>query len=218
MTRPYYAQRKGNISGQFDFLALRQLAGSLFQKLDVDGFFDESFGFHCVDQGFVAGKLGQHVEFTVHLRLGKPNLWPFVERVYDYDEDDLFSVIEFLYDHVSKPVRGQLHDYGNCGMHWEEFDGEAGRKEFREHVNLLLARYGEGYELSLQGEILETAPAGMAPLLQADVPITNANVQARLQSAIAKFRERKSTPNDRRDVIRDLADVLEYLRPQLKTV
>ncbi|WID95162.1 hypothetical protein QO058_20500 [Bosea vestrisii] len=218
MSRAYYAQRKGKISGQFDFLTLRQLAGSVFHKLKQDGFFDESFGFYCVDAGSVPGKLGQDVEFTVHLRLGKPDLWPFVERVYDYDEDDLFSVMEFLYDHVSKPIKGQMHDFGNCGMHWDEFDVEVGRKAFREQVNLLLARYGDGYELSSDGEILELGPAGVAPLLKADIPIADGHVHARLQSAITKFRERKSTPDDRRDVIRDLADVLEYLRPQLKKV
>jgi hypothetical protein len=37
-------------------------------------------------------------------------------------------------------------------------------------------------------------------------------------SAIAKYRRYRSTIAERRDAIRDLADVLEYIRPKLKEV
>ncbi|HEY2673084.1 MAG TPA: hypothetical protein VGJ07_22340, partial [Rugosimonospora sp.] len=33
---------------------------------------------------------------------------------------------------------------------------------------------------------------------------------------IHKFRRRGATPTDRRDAVRDLADVLEHMRPQVK--
>jgi hypothetical protein len=44
------------------------------------------------------------------------------------------------------------------------------------------------------------------------------NVEQRVQSAILKFRRYRSSLDERRDAIRDLADVLEFLRPQVKTV
>ena len=41
---------------------------------------------------------------------------------------------------------------------------------------------------------------------------------ARVEAAIHKFRRHRSSIEDRRDAVRDLADVLEYLRPKLKEV
>ena len=44
------------------------------------------------------------------------------------------------------------------------------------------------------------------------------NVESSVRAAILKFRRHRSTLEDRRDAVRDLADVLEFLRPQLKLV
>jgi hypothetical protein len=61
-------------------------------------------------------------------------------------EDDLFDIIEFLYQHLSNPVDGTMHSYGECGMHWETFSQVAGRAKFRPRINDLLALY----ELSIR--------------------------------------------------------------------
>jgi hypothetical protein len=39
-----------------------------------------------------------------------------------------------------------------------------------------------------------------------------------VDAAVSKFRRRSSTGGDRRDAVRDLADVLEYLREEAKKV
>jgi hypothetical protein len=43
-------------------------------------------------------------------------------------------------------------------------------------------------------------------------------VQSRLAAAVDKFRRRGASVDQRRDAVRDLADVLEYLRPEAKAV
>ena len=52
----------------------------------------------------------------------------------------------------------------------------------------------------------------------ADVPTQDPNIAGRINAAVSKFRRYRSTFDERRDAIRDLADVLEYLRPKLKSV
>ena len=68
--------------------------------------------------------------------------------------------------------------------------------------------------------MLALADPGLAPLLNAALPAAadKDNVRARVEAAQAKFRRHRSTEGDRRDAIRDLADVLEFLRPQLDGV
>ena len=218
--RAYYAERtgKGPAQGRLDLEALKALYKTEYERWDQEGYLQEHFGFHCVDLDFVAGTLGGNIDAKMMFSLGTSGLWPIPHRVTDYSEDDLFSVIEFVFDHVSKPLKGTMHQWNECGMHWETFDGPAGQAEYRASVNVLLARYGAGYELSPDGEVAELGPAGTETLLTTELPVDDFKIRDRVDSAITKFRRRQSSVDDRRDAVRDLADVLEYLRPQLKTV
>lgn len=218
--RTYYAERNGKApaGGRLDLRAVASLFNSEHQRWTEAGYFVEHFGFWCVDDDNIHGKLGGDIEARMLFSLGKTGLWPVSQRWSSYSEEDLFSVIEFMFDHVSKPLTGTMHQYGGCGMHWETFDTKAGQREYRATMNVLLGRYGEGYEISPDGEVMERAPTGTANLLTTALPHEDGNVQSRVQSAINKFRQRHATSNDRRDAVRDLADVLEYLRPQARSV
>lgn len=165
------------------------------------------------------GKLGANIPAYIGRKLRKLDLWPITTKWEAYSEDDLFDMIEFLYDHVSKPLEGHYHSFDDCGWHYRTFDVDAGRREFLPEVNELLRDYRGGYELSEDGEILELGEQGFDSLLQAKLPTHDpSNIEDRVKSAILKFRRTRSSAEDRRDAIRDLADVLEFLRPKLKHV
>lgn len=219
--RTYYAERNGigPAGGRLDLPTIKTLFLSEYTRLELAGYFAEHFGFWCIDEpDRIEGLLGADIGARMLFSLNKPNLWPIEKRFESYSEDDLFSVIEYLFDHVSKPTSGQMHMQLGCGMHWQTFKAGPGQTEFRDTINVLLDRYSEGYELSPTGEIMERAPMGTENLVNVSLPHGDANIQDRVQSAITKFRKRQSTPDDRRDAVRDLADVLEYLRPQAKKV
>lgn len=80
-------------------------------------------------------------------------------------------------------------------------------------MNSLLKDYKSGYELSESGQILECPPNGFEPIFQ-EIEKTNdpANFDDRVNTAIAKFRRYRATMDDKKDAVRTLADVLEYLR------
>lgn len=104
-------------------------------------------------------------------------------------------------------------------MHYETFDQEAGRNDFRVAMNEILRDYDKGYEITAAGEVVAIGPKGLRDLERAPRPPGDpTNVQGRVNVAIDKFRRRGSTASDRRDAIRDLADILEFLRPQAKAV
>lgn len=202
-----------------DLEALRELFRTLFAHFEDEGFFQEHLGYHCVDSGFIAGSLGHDLEGALLLELRKRGLTPIRTKIDGYSEDDLFDVIEFLYEHCSKPEKRSYHSWAECGWHCEAFTREPGRQEFRERINRVLELYSKGYELSADGEILMLAETGMEGLFDAPVPaIDPDNVSARVEAARTKFRRYRSSMEDRRDAIRDLADVLEYLRPRLQAV
>lgn len=219
--RPYYSARTGRNPNttKFDLTMLLRLFRDLYLVFDNRCYFQEAFGYHCVDAGDVSGALGVDIEAQIFRRIRKHWLWPIAEKCHDYSEEDVFDIIEFLYDHVARPVDGYYHSYGGCGWHYATFNTEEGRKEWQDEMNAILRDYREGYELSLDGEILALPENGLETLLQATLPTHDPeNIEIRVNNAVLKFRRYRSSPEDRRDAIRDLADVLEFLRPKLNEV
>jgi hypothetical protein len=133
----------------------------------------------------------------------------------DITEDHIFDAIEFLYDHVSKPgvlvsmttdSNWQYYDY-------DGYDNEAGRSEFRRKVNSFLADYKSGYELAEDGTIQTLGTDGLQHILNAEItPYDEANVDSKVRRAIAKWKSRHVTPADKKESIRELADVFEWLK------
>lgn len=218
--RDYFSVRTGRleVNAQMDLQVLRKCFVSTYSSFENRGFFQEHLGTNCVD-GYIQGKVGD-LETYAFIKLRRDNLFPIWRRQNDLCEDEIFDLIEFLFDHASEPVgSGRYHDWHDCGYHCSHFKKGNAPEEFRGAVNEFLKDFGEGFELSKAGEILVLPDRALEPLLHAPVPAGDpANVTKRVDAAVLKFRRWNATEEERRDAIRDLADVLEFLRPQLKGV
>lgn len=217
--RRYYSARNSSNPNelQLTLQAAKSLFESAFNHLRGQGYWNQALGWWCVDEDDVPGTVGSDVGNYVLLKTRK-YLWPIEAHSESYDEADLFDMIEFLHDHVSKPTDGHLHSYGGCGMHWEKFDQAAGQADYRAAINPMLESYGSGYELNERGEIVSLAPKGLDKLLKAEPPTKDATAKERMTAAIDRFQRYGSSIDDRRQAVRDLADVLEKLRPLVKEV
>lgn len=219
--RTYWSERSGTRSRPIVLLPeqVRRLFASLLSEFEARGYLQEAFGYECVDEGFVSGSLGPAPNDRALLILGYEDLWPVTEETAEaWQDDEFFDVVEFLYDHISQgdESTGQYHSFSNCGWHFDHFDPEPARREYRMRVNELLSRLEGGYELSEAGEVVHKAPSGLDTLLSASLPGLAPNNQDHVTSAIHKFRARSSSATQRRDAVRDLADVLESIRADVK--
>jgi len=217
--RDYYSVRTGKIkpSEIVDLKVVKKLFLVIYRNLEKDGYFQKYFGYYCIDQDEVPGELGSDINSMVFIHLKKDNLYPIEKNIETYVEDDLFDMLEFLFDHCSKPIDGYFHNYMNCGYHYEEFNDRDGQLHFRSQINPILKDYKNGFEISIDGEILQLADSGLSYLFDADVPSNDTdNIEVKIEKAIVKFRKYRSTLDDRQEAIRELVDVLEYLRPKAK--
>jgi hypothetical protein len=217
MRHKYYSQRTGtnpNLNG-LPIDDTVELFSRVYRQLETDGYFDEAFGFWCVDEDHIEGNV-KDIELEMLLTIRKKNLWPISEYASSYTEDDFLDVIEFLYQYVSKPIDGTLHSYSGCGMHWETFKKREGQDLFREKINAVLGHYKNKFELSQRGEVLHKPEEGFEQIFNADVPSKDSNIVGRINAATNNFRRHGSSIDDRRQAVRDLADVLEYLKPQFQ--
>jgi hypothetical protein len=217
--RPYYSIRSGSRDNNEPGMDIGELTWaiiSVYSQFDTQHYFQEGLGYGCVDEGHVGGRVGNDVNAYLLWKVGKADLWPPKAGV-EYSEGDLFDLVEFMFDCAGKPVKVRYHGYYNCGYHCDTFEKEVGQNEFREEINEVLRRYSTGFELSKDGEVLALAETGFEPLVEEDLPATNLEyVEDRVKAAIRKFRYRRSSIEDRREAVRGLIDVLEYLRPQIK--
>lgn len=218
-SRAYWSRRRGLVPS-FDTTQASRLIASLIRGFEQRGYLQEWFGKDCVDGRDKDGKAGHDHAAFVERRTFRADLWPAHEMWQDWDQDALLTAVEFYYDHVSLPTEGWFHDYAHCGDHFTAFDAAPARVEYRSEVNAILSHLGDGYELDSNGEVVHVAPSGYETLLATTPPpIAGKQYESRVASAIRKFRSRSSSPDDRRDAVRDLADVLELMRPEvLQTV
>ena len=205
------------MGAKLDLPMLLRLFYSVHCDFERKGYFQEAFGYNCVDAGNVDGTIGPDIESYIFLRLRKDNLWPIHANYQQYPEEDLFDIIEFLYDNISKPIHGTYHSWAKCGWHYDEFDTKPGQNEFRTKINAILKDYA-AFELSENGEILSTAILGADDLFQpARLEYDSNNVDNRIEKAILKYRRYHVSLDEKKEAIKELVDVLEFLRPKLKT-
>lgn len=218
-TRKYWSERQGRgpKAGPLDFEPLRTYMVAVFDDFFDREYFVEGFGFDCPD-GEYWGIVGRSREAWFLRKLGRDRIWPIRQNAADFDADTLFDLTEVLSDLVSKPVNGHFHGFGGCGMHWNEFDRDAGLAEFRDELNPLLALHNPPLELSATGEVVSLVPSELQPLLDAPLPASAdaGLVTERVNTAVALFRSRNSTKADRRQAVRELADALEAIRGEIK--
>lgn len=155
--RTYYSARTDNQSNKkkFDLDALKELFLGSFRQFRERDYFQQAFGHNCVDAGYIDGIVGSDIRLYFYKKLKKRNLWPIDQEIaQNYNEADIFDVIELLYDVVSKPLDGQYHSWNDCGWHYSTFDKESGQQEFQAEINELLEEYSNGFELSDTGQVI----------------------------------------------------------------
>jgi hypothetical protein len=210
--------REGRRPPTYDLEMAKRLFLAMYDDLVERGYFAELTGYECIDQGPFFGTAGTDVASFVFRRTLRENLWPVQTQVASWSEDALMDAIEFLYDHVSEPAQPRpYHDWNSCGYHDREFDKRAGQVVYRVDVNDVIRLLDGGWELTAEGEVVRRVDSEVHDLIDRSLPpIAGPTAQGRVDAATRKFRSRSSNWDDRRDAVRDLADALELLRPQLK--
>ena len=209
--RNYYAQRHGQGRPTDDLNGLRGVIAAEYSRLEGEGYFQWHLGFHCVDAGWVAGhSAGVDPHAYVRWHLGRDALWPFDESLPQLDEPWVFTVLEFLHDHVAKPLEFRNHTFDSCGIHVETADETSGREKFRTSMNRYLNRYRSGFAIEENGEVWTSAPSGLVH--RRPLATGRDDIDPRVDHAIGVFRRHSATDEDKRDAVRNLADILELLR------
>ena len=107
-----------------------------------------------------------------------------------------------------------------CGWHYSHFSATAGREVYRWKANELLQAAGISYRLADSGEDLGRLVAvfddGRSALLAEVLGHTQPDTATRVHHAVALFRRRGATGEDKRSALITLAGILEERRQLIK--
>jgi hypothetical protein len=231
--RAYYSQRIGR--GPLAKPTINDVARALTLTIDEmwkRDYMQEWHGFTCVDAGEVEGRAAMPLAGHIEAETGWRSVWPLLDPLIDPDEphedleleaqqaeDMLFDLIEYFHRHVSQGIDddgNRYHSWSNCGWHYQEFDPVPAQALFRQRMNRTLMNYRSGFQINVGGQVEHTADEGLDQLIDAALPTKDPDIAKRVAGAIALYRNRGRTEEDLRLAVRELFDVLEKLRPEIK--
>lgn len=213
--REYYIHRKGR-SRSLSLRQIKTLFIEVLRHLALKQYLLEAKGFRGPNFDDY-GIWGRDIPMFILKHLQLENIWPFDECLPKYDETTFFTVIEFIFDYVSKPV----HRLGRI----VSFEKEPAQLDYRTRVNEILDLYiyyygsrnrittKKAFELSEEGEIREKAQEGLEKLLE-EIPPTDdsENIDDKIRYAKSRFLRYGATVEEKKEAVRTLGDVLEFLK------
>lgn len=213
MEPKYFLERTGWEREELSLRGLRDVIFSIFTELDGQDYFFEFLGGTNSVGATSPGRIGHDFKAYTLRKIGKALPHPRdIDSHKKYQEADLFSLIELLYENIVYPehwVSGTAQDFFWCK--------ETGEDEFRREVNKCLPLYGKGWELTEIGYIRELTDDCYVELLdQTALYGDEKNVDSRIRFAKKQFLQYGSGLEEKKNAIREIGDSLEYIRKELK--
>lgn len=202
---------------------LRVALTVMMDELNTCGYFEDAFGSSCTDAADDPDREGQRwlseaLETDGELwplgRLGEP-----ADVELTWDDDLFFDLVEALDEVVARPRRRRWHDYAN-EWDYDEFARRPGQAVYRWRVNELLARSEVNLRLADSGPdaglLVQATGDPRDELLEQALTTPDATDRSEVEHAVALFRARGATREDKRSAVVALARVLEHRRALLK--
>ncbi|MFQ6331525.1 hypothetical protein ACLMAL_36130 (plasmid) [Nocardia sp. CWNU-33] len=172
----------------------------------------------CVDDDYSGGFPEEVLDTVITDRLRQRGLWS--PRPESWEEATFFDLVEIFHDLVARPRQRHFHNYNGCGWHYSNFTPRPARILYRWTVNRILTRNNIGVRLAKSGEdvgrlVSETDDA-RADLVEAAMNTPAPARKASVAHAIALFRSRNATIDEKRSACVTLAGLLEERRALLK--
>ena len=214
MSRHYFSSRTNK--KEISLGELHQRVDSLFKHFHQLDYFKQKLGIDSNDKATKADTLAHVLLGFYPFPISK---WQPKENPTDVEIRDfellIFDLLEFLFDHISEPRDwGEMvTDTGWQYSDYRYYDEKAGKTKFLEMANVFLRDYGVGFELSFDGTILAIGNDGLESILNAEIIEYNeTSVDNKVRDAILKWRNRSLSWDLRREAIREMADVFEWLQ------
>lgn len=173
----------------------------------------------CIDGDRQAPGVDEQLDWQVERRTRIPRLWTRA-RTEEVEQDLVYTLVEVFHDLVARPRNRKYHDYADCGWHYQDHFRPTGQAVYRWKVNELLEYHDTGLLLaesgSDRGRLIRVLSDGRGELVEDVIRTKDSTSKDSVDHAIALFRKRGATRDDKRSACSALALVLEDRRTLIK--
>ena len=211
--KKYYAERNGLLTKSLKLSIgdVRDMFYSTYLYFYRKGAFNVAYAgvyekIGGVNKQVISPTMAPSPDIYFAIRTQTQDVWPIDEAYLTYGENDLFTVIEILYDHI-----------GSYNYHTNKIDRSEFQTEYAEHINNILKFYGDGYYLEpANGFVMKMPNIALKEQLQSDCEHVPDDILERMRSASESFYRFDSDMETKKKAICSLADILESFREPLK--
>ncbi|MGU3586945.1 hypothetical protein ACLBYD_27815 [Rhodococcus sp. C26F] len=205
-----FAIRRQHSTDEPDWAAAKGRFSTFVARWRVSGYFGETYPNGCVDiddelEADLVEKLTE-----LYGQQPPPLTYPETDR---WSDDEFCDLVELLHDLAARPRNRYYHEYSQCGYHYSDHTLRTGQMLYRIRVNELLAATNLPFRLATEGEdigrLVTITDAARADLLVRAVEQPTRQLTDQVSHAIALYRSRQSTREDKVSAIRELMAVLE---------
>lgn len=229
---PYWRQRHRRNAPDAGATGSRRRAGRRINQLHVDwdslvlqlyrsGYLERAAPRGCVDDRGEGPDSSDIISAEIEHRVGLGHAWPRPPGDVDWEDDEFLDLVEVLHDLVARPRNRSWHDFGSCGWHYSNFAVAPARILYRRRVNGLFARHDVGLRLADEGEdvgrLVRVLGDERGELLKRAVAAASPRDRASVEHAIALFRSRGASREEKRSACIALAGLLEDRRTLIKS-
>lgn len=215
--RPYFSRRKPSshrdeehATGEPDWATAKDRFSAFVARWQASGYFGEDYPDGCVDSNDEL-EVGIVEKLTdLYGQQPPPLSYPESER---WGDDEFCDLVELLHDLATRPRNRYYHEYSQCGYHYSNHSLRTGQMLYRIRVNELLAATNLPFRLATEGEdigrLVTITDDARADLLVRAVEQPTRQLTDQVSHAIALYRSRQSTREDKVSAIRELMAILE---------
>ena len=210
--RPYYSARVGIEHPPWTEPELRSTAFELLRRLQLDGYFEQAIPnstIECVETT-------RHIDLELQRKLNLPSLWQLAPL--NWYGATFFDVIEVFHDMVARP---RLAWYDATQVSWlvGDFSKEAGQALYRFWINDLFGQSTLSYCLAGSGDdtgrLVLAASDVEHEFLEEMAARSDRETGDEVRHAVASFRARGASREERRSAVIALVRILESRRSLL---
>ena len=237
MTRRYFSQRTGSAPDNISLADFASRFNIIFSTFVRTGYFIQ-MGVSSQSPGYadMCGLDRLEDKLVLVFGLKGKGMVPLPANIENLDRDSLFDLIEFLADRVSKhnTSKNDPSDIRPVGMHngrfipppidtvtnsfnlYHAYDHKEGQKKWRDALNKHLVQLNPPCKITEKQtiEILPTSE-GLQQLVDSCASPSE-DTQSRIKHAQELFLKHGATKDDKHSALKDLMDVLEIMRLDIK--
>lgn len=215
----YWAERTGSVDTLAADKPYESFAVDFFELIDElqeAGYFPKVLKKDCVDDPLDLDEVRKTIRRATKLDIK----WPMSSSdLFALSDDAVYSLVEYFHDQAQRPRTATLHSYGDCGLHFQNWNSQTGQSVYRWRLNALLENHHVPLRLGASGEeqgrLVRHFNSPLDDLAGLEISKRADDSGDEVAHAVRKFRARDASITEKRAAIVMLYGELE---PKRKTI